>query len=437
MSKPICIHILEVAPRGNIGNKSNIGTVAAQRALYNILTNLGKFDISVSTYDPKDFSLYHPEYNDKIYGSLQPRMGSKVIHNNIQWVIFNYLNLSAFTFLIPLINLGIFRADITARMKECDVFVDLNLENLRGIPISTSLRLIKQKPRILVIHKLFWSLRMLASLWFIFIVKSIFKKKLIIGPASFGPFKGLPLITQWLVRFILNRFVDLILVREPHSAKLLSELGVKNYVITADAALIAKVNPTPSSHNPFPSSKPLFGVAPAMLNYTLTKKENDNYITAHAKCLDNLIDKYDATVIFLPSSSEDSLMCEMIRDKMSKKHRTTIIITSDVDEYETWIRKLDLLITTRMHPSIIAARNFIPFCSIIYDHKQLGMLQQIGLQSFSIPISRVSYHNLRVMIERAIQNRSEIKEVLKQTLPDIRDKSMITFKAALSKIIHY
>ncbi|MEM2569788.1 MAG: polysaccharide pyruvyl transferase family protein [Candidatus Bathyarchaeia archaeon] len=435
MSKPICIHVLEAAPRGNIGYRSNIGTIAAQRALYSILTNLGKFDISVSTRDPEDFSLCHPEYKDgKIYRSLRPSIGSGVVRNNIQWVIFNFLNLSFLIFLIPFINLGIFRAETTARMKECDAFIDLNLEYLRGIPISTSLRLIKQKPRILIITKLFWSLRMLTCLWFIFIIKSIFKKKLIMGPASFGPFKGLPLITRWLVRFILKRFVDLILVREPYSAKLLDELGVKNYVIMADVALIVKVK-TASSHHSSLSSKLLFGVAPAMLRYIFTKEESDNYVAAHAKCLDDLANKYDATIVFLPSSSEDKLMCEMIRDKMSNKHHTTIIVTSDVDEYETWIKKLDLLITTRMHPSIIAARNFIPFCSIIYDHKQIGVLQQIGLQSFSIPINKVSYHNLRAIIEHAIQNQSKIKEILKQTLPNIQDKSMTTFKIALSKII--
>lgn len=432
MNRLIRIHIFVAMCKGNVG------TVAAQRAIYKLLMDLGKLDLSVSVTDKKDFKLYHPEFKDnEVYGSLLPNIGSKTVCDKMQWVIFTFLNLTLFTLTAILIQMEIklpFRTEIVNRMRECDAFIDLNLEHLRGIPISVSSALIKQKTRIFVVHKLFWSFRIFSCLWFIFVVKGIFKKKLIVGPASFGPFKGLPSVTQRLVRFILNRFVDLILVREPYSAKLLDELGVKNYRITSDAALVVKTKPSSSPCGFFPSSKPMIGVAPAMFSLTLSKEEMDNYIVAHAKCLDDLIREYGANIVFLPSSPDDIVICKMITAIMSNKNYTKIVITDDVDEYESWIRTLNLLITTRMHPSIIAARNLIPFSTIIYDHKQIGLLQQIGLKSISLPVSKTSYGNLKLIINYLIQNWSKIKETLESALPKLRDESIMKLRYTLNLI---
>lgn len=418
--------------------KGNVGTLAAQRALYRLLMDISKLDLSISVTNKKVFKLYHPEFKDnEIYGTLLPSIGSNIVRNRIQWTIFTFFNLILFTFAAILIQIGIklpFRTEIIDRMSQCDAFIDLNLERIRGIPISVSSALIKQKPRIYVINKLFWSLRIFSWLWFLFVIKSIFKKKLVVGPASFGPFNGLPLLIQRLVRFILNRFVDLILVREPYSAKLLNELGVKNYLTTADAALVVKTKPSSSTCDSFPTSKPMIGVAPGMFRYTLTKEETDNYIMAHVKCLDDLVREYDATIVFLPSSPNDIPMCKMIKDLMSNKNYTKIIITDDVDKYESWIRTLNLLITTRMHPSIIAARNLIPFFTIIYDHKQIGLLQQIGLKSFSLPIGKTSYGDLKMMINHVIQNWSEIKETLESSITKLQDESIMKFRSTLKLI---
>jgi polysaccharide pyruvyl transferase WcaK-like protein len=111
----------------------------------------------------------------------------------------------------------------------------------------------------------------------------------------------------------------------------------------------------------------------------------------------------------------------MIIAKMKNTHRAKIIITDNVDEYESLIRRLKLLITTRMHPSVMAAKIFLPFISIIYDHKQVGFLQQVGLKTFSIPISKISHANLKLTINKVIQSYDEIKETLKSRVPKLQD----------------
>ena len=170
-NRQVSIHILHAEPKGDIG------VTAAQRALYKILLE-NSIDLSVSTPNSEIFKLTHPESKDmKVYRPLIPSIGNRNIYNHIQWIIFTAFNLTLLTFMAPLIQIGVkfsSRIDVIDRMRKCDAFIDLNLELIRGIPISVSPALIKQEPKVLVIHKLFWSFRILQNLWFLLIVKSIF-----------------------------------------------------------------------------------------------------------------------------------------------------------------------------------------------------------------------------------------------------------------------
>ena len=423
-SHRVRIHILGAMPKGNIG------TIAAQRALYKLLMS-NNIDLSVSVPDRRVFRFLHPESKRmKIYGPLAPSIGIRTTRNHLQWIILTAFNLIIFTSMAPFIQIvgskSFSKANLINRMKKCDAFIDLNLELIRGIPISLSSALIRQKPRVLLIHKIFWSFRILQNLWFLLIVKSIFKKKLIIGPASFGPFNGLPIVVKRLTKTILSRFIDLILVREPLSAKFLDKLGIKNYQIVTDTALISRSRDFPLTTPK--SSKQAIGVAPAMLRYTLTREEIEKYIDAHVRCLDTLSSQGEE-IVFLPSSSDDIVICEMIKTRMKNTHHVKVIITEDAGKYESLVRQLKLLIATRMHPSIIAAKNSVPFISIIYDHKQIGFLQQIGLKALSIPIGKISHNKLKLIINEAIQNYAEIKESLKSTVPKLQD-------AQTTKLLH-
>jgi len=212
-NRQLRVHVLHAMPTGNLG------TVAAQRSLFKLLIE-NNFDVSVSTPNPEVFKRIHPEAgNMKVYRSLTPLsdIAERFVSRYIQWGIVTILRLLIFTFMAPFLRLGFSYPsikDAVERVRNCDILLDLNLELFRGVPISVSPRLIKQKPRVLLIHKVFWSIRILQYLWLLVLIKSIFKKKLAIGPASFGPFDDLPTLVKWLVKIVLNRFVDLIFVRE-------------------------------------------------------------------------------------------------------------------------------------------------------------------------------------------------------------------------------
>jgi len=408
----------------------NIGTIAAQRGLFKLFLDSG-IDLSVSTPDHEIFRLVHPESKDmQVYGYPILTIKGRAKHSTLQPFITTLLYLILLTLMAPFIRIRVklsTGSGLIKRLKECNVFIDLNLELFRGVPISVSTALVKQRPSVLVIHKLFWTLRIFLHMWYLLLMKSILKKRLVVGPASFGPFDNLPNITKWAIKIFLNRFVDLILVREPYSAKLLHKLGVKNYCIIADVALINK--PSYSSQSISRHPRNVIGVAPAIPRYSLTKEEIEHYLDAHAKCLGEFA-LQGWEILFIPSTPEDLATCKAIISRMKYSQHIKLIVTYDVDKYETIIKQLGLLITTRTHPSIIAARNCIPFISIIYDHKQIGFLQQIGLRKYSLLINKVSYANLKLLIDEAIKNYEKLKETLVSTISRIQ-------REQASKLLYY
>lgn len=431
MNRPIRVHIVGALSKGNVGS------VAAQKGLYKIIMDSGQFDLSVSVGNREIFKLYQKEFKDEqIYPPLRSSLGTQTVKSTLQWILVTLFNLPLFTFSAMLIQMGLnlpFKTTIINRMRKCDIFIDLNLEFLKGIPISTSPALIRQKPRTLLISKIFWSYRIFYGLWYFFIVKSTFKKNLIVGPASFGPFSDLPAITRYIVRFILTRFVDVILVREPYSEKILRDIKVTNFILTTDAALTVKSDDSIKGSDTT-LSKPLIGFAPAMLNNTLSREEINNYVIAHAQCIDELIQEHDSNIVFLPSSPDDIAMCKAIIAKINHVKNIKLIITDSVDEYEAWVKKLSVLITSRMHPSIIAARNFVPFYAIIYDHKQLGVLEQLGLQKYSTPIGKINYLALKQIINITVNDRAAIEKHLRFSLSKTQDESISRIKTTLLSV---
>lgn len=415
--------------------KGNIGTVAAQKGLYNLFLANVNIDFSISTNNKILFQRYQSEVSDvQIYNSVGNVIRS-LSKNKMHYFLTTFVNRLAFSFSSVLIHMGMglpyWRKTIN-RIRKCDLLIGLSLEQFKGIPLATSANL---TPRKILIHKLYWSIRITFCLWYLFIIKSAFKKKLVVGPASFGPFDGLPLVIQKLVSFTLNKFVDLIFVREPYSAKILDNLKIKNFVLTTDLALMVK--PKQDNNQQNDNFIMTIGFAPAKFTDTLTAREYEKYVLAHVECISLLLQKYAVKVVFLPSSSDDVPVCKniMTRLKASNNHQIKLIITDDVDEYESWIRRLDFLITTRMHPSIIAARNFVPFYSIVYDHKQLGIMKQLGLQNYYMHINEISIKPFSKIIDQMLQEKTNIVNILRSNLPGLQDRSRNGIIDALNSLI--
>lgn len=275
----------------------------------------------------------------------------------------------------------------------------------------------------------------------VFIVKKVLRKPFMTFPQSMGPFKSW--IGKLAIKYILDN-ADAILLREDYSLSLLE--GVKGKApiyVAADMAFLFKGSSMSRRILP----KPVIGVSPCF-PHSFSQKQQEDYVIAHSQLLDCMIEKHDVNVVFLPSvigqgetekreSAKDDLeVCRMILQSMANKRKSEIACATTADEFESLVEQLDLLITTRMHPSILAAIKYVPFATIIYEHKQTGLLKKLGVEDTAIDINEVTFAKLRSRVEYIWNERMRIRHTLTLKIPAIQKETATTVKRVISMCLY-
>jgi len=312
----------------------------------------------------------------------------------------------------------VYRPDVMKRFKDSDLIISTSNENFKEGSLFLPLN---------IYWKLAWWSILFSRMWDILIAKKMFRKPIVVFPNSVGPFR------TWLGRFMARislSNVDLILLREPDSYLLLKGLKIKTPTfITSDIAMLFEAEGTKTSQPPL--ARPAIGISPGIYAASLPDSAQWEYVIAHSKVLDYLIEKYDINVFFLPhevtgSSYDDLRFCNAILQNMRQKDKGKIIITKKLEEFKNYIGQLDLLVTSRMHPAVMACSDKVPTTMIVYDHKQTGFFRQLGLDSCTIDINQVTYEELLSKVEFVWNNRQNIKEQLTLEIPilqrDVRTK---------------
>ncbi len=151
----------------------------------------------------------------------------------------------------------------------------------------------------------------------IFLAK-VFKKPVMIYGPSMGPFK-----IRWrnmIRRYLLNK-VEIISLRDPVSKEYLEELELTKPIVyvTSDSAFqdtisIDEIKIRSIMAAEGISGKVLVGITPIGVRWNYPDSKNPqekqkryNTIIAHA--VDYMVDKFDATVVFFPSSMAEVVTC--------------------------------------------------------------------------------------------------------------------------------
>lgn len=274
----------------------------------------------------------------------------------------------------------------------------------------------------------------------ILVAKKIFNKPFTTFPQSAGPFRTF--LGRLFAKFIFNS-MDVICLREDLSADFLEKLGVRTPVFAlADMAFLFEGY----SRHEYQFRHPLIGVSPCFCG-GMTKAERENYVLVLSKTLDYLVAKYGVNVIFLPSQTtsgrammkekrpDDFVACSMILQKMLRKEKAEILSVQSVEEFDNVIGKLDLLIATRMHPSILASTKSIPFVAITYEHKQIGLLSRLGVSDVGIDVNHLSFEQLRIKTEYVWNERDNIRSRLLAKVPLIQWKTRVIMEQLIQSLL--
>jgi polysaccharide pyruvyl transferase WcaK-like protein len=244
-----------------------------------------------------------------------------------------------------------------------------------------------------------------------------FSKPVIMFPNSCGPFR------TWIGRFLARlslKNCEHLFIRDPVSYKIVDDLGIDTpKTLTYDTALLFDQH-SESISLVYP--RPLLGVCAGIYSHSLSKSETGNYILSHARALDAVIEKHGFFVVFLPHyvggfRNDDLYISELIVDEMKNKDRIRIVQAQNVSEFKQYLNQMDMIVSSKMHPAILASTGYVPTMCIAYDHKQTAFFQNLGMIDCVLNIRDVSYERLLSKIDFAWNKRAEFQEVLKTLIP--------------------
>jgi len=407
----------------HVGNMNNKGTEALLKSDISVIKEVFKeVDITVSTTDIKgvsrldlpikkvlppivDIPYERADYFAKRIGARRVSVTYRIFAVGSLVSIFFQVLISVFSAVLEKISLkGFYRAEVFESIKNADVIISCSDENFKE---TTSLLPLN------IYWILTWWSMLFSRTWDVLIVK-FFGKPIIMFPNSIGPFRTR--LGRFLARLALDR-MNGILVREPISYKIVSSLGVKSpKILTFDTALLTTTNDN-VIFDRFPH--PLVGVSPGFYVNSLSKKEVDRYIVGHARALDDAIEKHGFYVVFLPHyvsgfKYDDLEVCKAILWHMRNKERAVIYEADSVEVFKSVLSCMDLVISSKMHPAVLAISGCVPTLCIAYDQKQRGFFQCLGLEQYVFPIQEFSYGKLILKIKNIWFKKDEIRIMLKE-----------------------
>jgi polysaccharide pyruvyl transferase WcaK-like protein len=262
-------------------------------------------------------------------------------------------------------------------------------------------------------------------------VAKFLNKPLVMFPNSVGPFKTrLGLLMSELA---LNNF-DSIIVRDSVSFNLLKKAGVvPKMVLTSDAALLFSAD---SSVPVMKFGSPSIGVSIGVYSQSLSEEDFEKFLAENASALDRIVDLYGLDVCFFPHfisgfENDDFEVSKIVMSKMRNRDRARVFKIDSLDEFKLCLEQMELLISSKMHPMVLATSGYVPTVCIAYDHKQIGFLRDLGLSEFLIPLKDVDSETIVSKVGKVIEDREDIVRLLSEKIPLLQKEVYGAMRASL------
>ncbi|MFI1285701.1 polysaccharide pyruvyl transferase family protein [Streptomyces sp. NPDC020858] len=242
----------------------------------------------------------------------------------------------------------------------------------------------------------------------------------VFAPQSYGPFPAAA--QRRLVARALGRS-PLVLAREDVSVDQLRGCGLPASAIVRGVDSGFAFDPPPLS-----DWRTRLGVGPheRLVGVTarrwLAPAAQDVYERALAETIDAVQDT-GARVVLIPQVSTDYLGDDdRIVERRIAAHCTgaPLLIEESVDyrDLKGVYGECALLIGTRFHSVIFSLTSGVPCVAIEYEHKTRGIMADLGLGAYVLPIAEVTHARLWALVEPLLRDDTGYREQLARRLPD-------------------
>lgn len=249
---------------------------------------------------------------------------------------------------------------------------------------------------------------------------AILGKPTVLYSQSVGPFVNS--YEHGMVAYVLRK-MELIILREDISVKLLQRIGVRdNIVRSIDSGFLLK-------SDRFAAVRKKYGIAKGTLLIGVTVRswlhgeEQTAYERAVAGALDAAIEAHDARVVFIPQvtatkGDDDRIASRRVRDFMLHEDKAVVINHApDHFDVKAIYHELDVLLGTRFHSVIFSLTSFVPVLAIEYEHKTSGIMNDLNLGDWVVKIEDATEDALTKGLLEVIAQKAAYREQLKKSVP--------------------
>ncbi len=258
----------------------------------------------------------------------------------------------------------------------------------------------------------------------------------LLAPQSYGPF-ATPL-QRGVVRRVLNR-VDHIEVREDLSFDLLVSLGIRPDKVTrgVDGAFFFATPTDTAGPVVTQLAAPRVGIT---ARRWLAQEQQEAYERALADFIDWLQGARGASVTLVPQVTADTFVVgshasagvrdvdddRRVNQRIAASCRTNPVLMPERIDH-CGLRQLyggfDYLVGTRFHSVIFSLAARTPAVAIEYEHKSSGIMRELGLAQWVIPIQDVSSERLQALFARLEVSADDYRATLSQAIPRYQQRA--------------
>lgn len=263
-------------------------------------------------------------------------------------------------------------------------------------------------------------------------IGTLLKKPVILCPQSIGPFGNR--VQEILASAVLKR-VTYIFARESYTLQTLLHLRVPadRIGLAPDAAFLLSRSSGNLPGDLYAKRRanayqPIVGIT--VRKWFSREEEQDAYEKEIAKFIDTAVAQQNASIICIPQviapfgKDDDRETSERVWSRLHSK-QSCILITDNysIAELKKIYARCDVLVGTRMHSCIFALTELVPVVAIAYEYKTDGIMGDLGLSEWVVPIGSVTGDILAKRLEELLARRSAYAMHLEDRIPKVVAKA--------------
>lgn len=201
---------------------------------------------------------------------------------------------------------------------------------------------------------------------------------------------------------VLDRYPDIISVRDRYSVEFLRQLGVTKpeICLNADPALLIDP-PDTDEHRAYLRRIGLTEGKRYMMMAVRPWEGFEEKLAAFAEAADYAHREYGLTpILYAMEPSRDEAAARAVAERVKAPH---LVLNAGVNggELLALVRRMSLVVSMRLHTLIFAAGQGVPMVGVVYDPKVSGFLDYLGLELY-LPLAEVTGAALSDLIDAAI-----------------------------------